>query len=239
VDMGQNFAGVPQVTVAGAAGTTIKMRCGERLKADGTLDDALIAVYVKQRGADAPFQEDHYTLKGRGTEVYAPRFTYHGFQYVEVTGFPGRPTTEDFRGLVMHTDVESAGRFECSNPTLNWIWNASRWSYLSNLMSIPTDCPQREKNGWTGDAHLAAEMGIYGFDPAPVYTKWMNDFDDAQHPDGDLPGIIPSGGWGTGRVSARRGTRPTSTSRGTSTNTTVTRGFCRITTRGWCGTPIT
>jgi alpha-L-rhamnosidase len=80
------------------------------------------------------------------------------------------------------------------------LWRAARWSYLSNLHSIPTDCPTREKNGWTGDAQLAAETGIYNFEPASVYTKWMNDFDDAQGAAGDLPGIIPSGGWGYGKA---------------------------------------
>lgn len=199
VDMGQNFSGVPQLMVSGPAGTTIKMRCGERLKPDGTLETKEIDVYVKQRGADQAFQEARYTLKGKGTETYSPRFTYYGFQYVEVTGFPGTPAVDNFRGLVVHTDVSSAGQFACSNPVLNWIERAARWSYLSNLMSIPTDCPQREKNGWTGDAHLAAEMGLYNFDSGTVYAKWLNDFDDAQATDGSFPGIIPSGSWGYGK----------------------------------------
>ncbi len=199
VDMGRNFAGVPELRVTGPAGATVKMRCGERLGADSGLHQDEIDVYVKKRGADQAFQEARYTLKGDGTEVWSPRFSYMGFQYVEVTGFPGRPTVENFRGLVMHSDVESVGRFRCSNPVLNWIDDAARAAYLSNLHSIPTDCPTREKNGWTGDAHLAAEMAMYHFDPLPLYAKWMNDFDDAQGAAGDLPGIIPSGGWGYGK----------------------------------------
>jgi alpha-L-rhamnosidase len=170
------------------------------VKEAGTLETSQIDVFVKRSGADQVFQEDRYTLKGSGgVEVYVPRFTYHGFQYVEVTGWAGKLGVENFRGEVMHTDVPSAGEFKCSNELVNKIWMASRWAYLSNLMSIPTDCPTREKNGWTGDAQLAAEMGIYNFKPAAVYTKWMNDVEDAQHPGGDLPGIIPTGGWGYGK----------------------------------------
>jgi alpha-L-rhamnosidase len=96
----------------------------------------------------------------------------------------------------MHTDVAPAGEFECSNPLLNKITTAARWAYLSNLMGIPTDCPHREKNGWTGDAHLACEQGLFTFNGASVYTKWINDVNDAMRDDGDLAAIIPTGGWG-------------------------------------------
>ena len=89
-----------------------------------------------------------------------------------------------------------AGEFDCSNPLLNRIWRAGRWSYLSNLQGIPTDCPHREKNGWTGDAHLAAEQGLFNYAPAAVYTKWINDLGDEQRPTGELPGIVPTSGWG-------------------------------------------
>ncbi len=134
-------------------------------------------------GKNQQFQTDTYILKGGGAETWQSRFTYHGFQYVEVTGFPGKPTLDTLRGVFIHSAVPAAGEFECSNPLLNKIWRAARWSYLSNLQGIPTDCPHREKNGWTGDAHLAAEQGMLNFMPAAVYTKWINDLGDEQQPE--------------------------------------------------------
>jgi alpha-L-rhamnosidase len=195
-DMGQNFSGVTRLKVRGPAGTKITLRHGERLFSDGTLDVRNIGQHVKSQGKDQPYQTGSYILKGGGTETWQPRFTYFGFQYVEVTGFPGRPTLDSVQGVFTHSAVPVAGTFECSNPLLNKIWRAARWSYLSNLQGVPTDCPHREKNGWTGDAHLAAEQGIYNFMPAGVYTKWINDLGDEQQPGGQLPGIVPTSGWG-------------------------------------------
>jgi alpha-L-rhamnosidase len=195
-DMGQNFAGVTELNVRGPAGTTVTLRHGERLSPDGSLDTRDIAQHVKRMGKDQSYQTDNYTLKGGGTETWRARFTYYGFQYVEVTGFPGRPTLDSVRGIFTHSAVPVAGEFECSNLLLNKIWRATRWAYLSNLQGIPTDCPHREKNGWTGDAHLAAEQAIYNFMPAGVYTKWINDLGDEQKPSGQLPGIVPTSGWG-------------------------------------------
>ena len=195
-DMGQNFAGYTGLTVRGPAGTQVTLRHGERLFPDGSLDTRDIEQHIKRMGKDQQYQTGSYTLKGGGTEKWHARFTYYGFQYVEVTGFPGRPTLDSIRGVFTHSDIPVAGEFECSNPLLNKIWRAGRWSYLSNLQGIPTDCPHREKNGWTGDAHLAAEQGIYNFMPAGVYTKWINDLGDEQKSSGQLPGIVPTGGWG-------------------------------------------
>jgi alpha-L-rhamnosidase len=195
-DLGQNIAGIPQIRVQGPAGTTVKMRCAELLNKDGSLDATNIDNFVKRRVASQEFQNDHYTLKGNGLEVWNPRFTYHGFQYVEVKGFPGTPTLDSIRGLVMHSDFESVGNFVCSNPILNKTHQNTRWSYINNFHSIPTDCPHREKNGWTGDAHLAAEAGLYNFDSGANYEKWLDDIADEQHPDGSYEGIIPTSGWG-------------------------------------------
>lgn len=195
-DLGQNFAGITELKVAGPAGTKVTLRHGERLYPDGSLDTSDIGQHVKRMGKSQQYQTSTYILKGGGTETWRPRFTYYGFQYVEVTGFPGRPTLDSLRGIFTHSAVPVAGDFECSNPLLNKIWRAGRWSYLSNLQGIPTDCPHREKNGWTGDAHLAAEQGIYNFMPANVYTKWINDLGDEQQPNGKLPGIVPTSGWG-------------------------------------------
>ena len=96
----------------------------------------------------------------------------------------------------MHSDVPSAGHIRSSNPTINKIWEATNNSYLSNLFGYPTDCPQREKNGWTGDAHIAIETGLYNFDGITIYEKWLADHRDEQQPNGVLPSIIPTGGWG-------------------------------------------
>lgn len=195
-DLGQDFAGVPQLHVSGPRGTTVTMRSAEKLHADGTLDAANIDAFVKRQNPEQQFQTENYTLKGGQREVWNPRFTYHGFRYVEVKGFPGTPTLDNLRGLVLHSDFESVGHFECSNQNLNRIQHNTLWSYRSNFHSIPTDCPHREKNGWTGDAHLAAETGLYNFDGLANYEKWLNDIYDEQRDSGALPGIVPTGGWG-------------------------------------------
>jgi len=191
-DIGQNIAGWAQLRVSGPVGTRVQMKYAERLYDDGTVSQEGIATFSKQYA----FQTDTYILKGQGAEVWEPRFVYHGFQYVEVTGFPGKPTFDSLRGRVAHTAFEQAGRFECSNELFNKIQRNTLWSYIGNFHGYPTDCPHREKNGWTGDAHLAAEQGLYNFAPAAAYTKWMNDFKDEQRQSGELPGIVPTSGWG-------------------------------------------
>ncbi len=196
-DMGENTTGWAQLLVTGAAGTKVQLRFAERLNKDGTLDNMQIAEHTGRRDPGGRFQTEEYLCKGMGSpEVYEPRFTYHGFQYVEVTGYPGKPTLESLRGRIAHTDFESTGEFTCSNELLNKIQAATRRSFLSNFFSIPTDCPHREKNGWTGDAHLAAEQALFNFDTASAYRKWIQDLADEQKPTGELPGIVPSSGWG-------------------------------------------
>jgi alpha-L-rhamnosidase len=193
VDMGRNIAGWTRLKVAGPAGTRVVMRSGERLNPEGLLDASIIRMHVHS----GTFQTDTYILKGQGTEVWEPRFTYNGFRYVEVTGFPGKPSVDNFRGMVIHTAFRDAGSFECSNDLLNKIQTLTLRSYRGNFADgYPTDCPHREKNGWTGDAHLAAEQAMYNFDNTAAYRKWMNDFADEQQPDGNLPGIVPTSGWG-------------------------------------------
>jgi alpha-L-rhamnosidase len=195
-DMGQNFAGYAELSVRGPAGTKVVMKYGERIHTNGMIDRADIQQHVTRTDDNQQFQTDTYILKGEGLETWHSRFVYHGFQYVEVTGFPGKPKPDNLRGVFLHSAVPAIGEFECSNPLLNKIWRAGRWAYLSNLQGIPTDCPHREKNGWTGDAHLAAEQGLLNFAPAAVYTKWINDLGDEQRPSGQLPGIVPTSGWG-------------------------------------------
>jgi alpha-L-rhamnosidase len=195
-DMGQNFAGFAELSLRGPAGTKVAMKYSERLGKDGMVDRAGIQQHVARVDPNQQYQTDTYFMKGKGLEIWHSRFDYHGFQYVEVTGFPGKPTLDTLRGVFIHSAIPVAGEFECSNPLLNRIWSAGRWSYLSNLQGIPTDCPHREKNGWTGDAHLAAEQGLLNYAPAAVYAKWINDLGDEQRPTGELPGIVPTSGWG-------------------------------------------
>jgi alpha-L-rhamnosidase len=141
-------------------------------------------------------QTDTYICKGSGREVWEPRFVYHGFQYVEVRGLPASPTLDLLRAKVLHTDFASAGSFACSKDLLNRIQECTRWSFIGNYHGIPTDCPHREKIGWTGDAHLVGETGLFNYDMAASYTKWIRDFADEQRESGDLPGIVPTSGWG-------------------------------------------
>ena len=195
-DFGQNFAGFARLNAAGPAGTRVTLKYSERLAPDGTLDQTAIAKYIVELDPTQEFQTDHYTLSGQGTESWQPRFVYHGFQYVEVTGAPAALTLDNLTGCFVHSAVAEAGRFSSSNPLLDRIWTAGRWSYLSNLEGLPTDCPHREKNGWTGDAHLAAEQGLLNYDAAAVYEKWIEDIADEQRPDSEVPGIVPTGGWG-------------------------------------------
>lgn len=191
-DLGQNIAGWGQLTVSGPAGTEITLRYAERLADDGDVDQSHIGLFIKSGDC----QTDRYILKGDGVEIWEPRFTYHGFQYVQMTGFPGTPTLENLRGRVVQTAFQSAGEFACANDMLNAVQRCTRWSYRGNFVGIPTDCPHREKNGWTGDALIAVETGLLNFTPAAAYTKWMADFTDVMRPSGQLPGIVPTGGWG-------------------------------------------
>jgi alpha-L-rhamnosidase len=179
VDFGQNISGWTRLKVEGPAGTEVTMD-------HGSYD----LVHVK------PNQYDVYTLKGTGEEIWEPGFTYHGFSKVRVTGFPGMPGPDNFEARVVHTAFEERGVFECSNPLLNKIAEAARWSYIGNFVGIPTDCPHREKNGWTGDAQVAAELGLSYYGSEAAYTRWLLDFQASQVEDGKLPCIVPTGGWG-------------------------------------------
>ena len=196
----KNCAGLPRLKVKGAPGTRITLKHGELLKADGRLEQGNINVYYHPVKPGEVFQMDVFTLKGTGEEeVFMPSFAYHGFQYVEVeSSAPIKLTKESLTGLFMHTAVDPVGSFSCSDPLLNKIWNATMEAYRSNLHSIPTDCPQREKNGWTADAHVAVDLGLWGFDGITLDEKWMNDFIDNQREAGDISGIKPSSGWACG-----------------------------------------
>ncbi len=182
-DFGQNFTGYVKLEVKGPRGTEIRLRFSELIYEDGTINIAT------NQGARAT---DIYILKGNGYEIYEPHFTYHGFRYVEMTGFPGVPNKESLEGIFFHSNVENVGSFNCSNDLINKIHNNVIWGQLSNLMSIPTDCPQRdERQGWMADAHLAAEEAILNFDMARFYTKYLRDIKNSQKDNGSISDVVP------------------------------------------------
>jgi alpha-L-rhamnosidase len=191
-DLGRNMAGWARIKVHGSAGTRIRLRFSERLDSNGRINEVSNSRYMFQ----GPFQTDTYILKGEGVEIWEPRFTHHGFRYVEVTGWPGKPTTSQINGRVVHTAFDRTGHFICSDSLLNKIAIMTDRSYRSNFVGYPTDCPQREKNGWTGDAHLAMEQAMYNYSNISAYESWCRELADSRTPDGDLPGIVPTGGWG-------------------------------------------
>ena len=194
-DFGIVTAGWVELSVEGPAGTIVKLTYGERRHDDGTVD-------VEQRHIDCAhtdgIQTDSYVLEGTGTETWTPRFSYKGFRYVEVAGLPNDPTAETLTARAIHTPLETASEseFSCTNALLNRIHENSRRTFLNNCHSIPTDTPVYEKNGWTGDAQVGAEMALFNFDLDPFFTKWLADFADAQRADGELPPIVPTSDWG-------------------------------------------
>ncbi|WP_372950829.1 alpha-L-rhamnosidase [Mariniphaga sp.] len=196
-DFGRNMAGVTHMKVSGPEGTTIRLKHVERLDSAGRADMSNIDVHYRPTDDSDPFQTDIFILSGKGEDEFMPRFNYKGFQYVEVTSDqPLELTKENLTAYFMHSGVPPVGKIHSSNNTLNKIWEAANASYLSNLFGFPTDCPQREKNGWTGDAHIAIETGLYNYDGITVYEKWLDDHRDEQQPNGVLPAIIPTSGWG-------------------------------------------
>ena len=197
-DFGQNMAGVTKLRLRGEAGTQLRLIHAERLREDGHADLSNIDVYFRPTDKDDLFQTDVVTLSGRDDE-FMPRFNYKGFRYVEVVADrPVELSAENLTAYAMHSDVTPVGHIETSNDLVDKLWDATNKAYLSNLMGYPTDCPQREKNGWTGDGHLAIETALYNYDGITVYEKWLADHRDEQQPNGVLPDIIPTGGWGYG-----------------------------------------
>jgi alpha-L-rhamnosidase len=191
-DLGQNIAGYSRLKVAGPRGSEVSMKMGEKRFPEGTVVQKQILRFLKSGDA----QTDRYILKGEGVEIWEPNFVYHGFQYVEVRGLSAPPTNETVTGVVLHTDFDKTGSFACSDPALNQLQQNMQWSFIGNYHGLPTDCPHREKIGWTGDAHLVSETGLFTYDMVRSYLKWLDDFVDEQQDNGDLPGIIPSSGWG-------------------------------------------
>lgn len=182
-DLGQNMVGRVRLKARGPRGTTITLRHAEMLEKDGSLHTANL------RTARST---DHFTLRGEGEEVFEPRFTFHGFRYVELTGVHGEPHPGDVTGIVLHSALEPTGAFECSDPLVNRLQHNIEWGQRGNFLEVPTDCPQRdERLGWTGDAQVFVRTAAFNFDVAGFFQKWMRDFADAQRADGGIPSVVP------------------------------------------------
>ena len=182
-DFGQNFSGWVQLRVKGPRGSEVKLRFSELVYDTGM---------INRENIRAAKSRDIYILRGEGTEVYEPRFTYHGFRYVEVTGYPGTPSLDSLRVKVVHSAVESTGKFETSKQILNQIQHNIRWGQATNLHSVPTDCDQRdERQGWMGDAQVTAEEAMLNFDMAAFYTNFVRNIHDIQGDDGTVTDTVP------------------------------------------------
>ena len=201
-DFGANIAGWCEIEVTGEAGAKVTLDYDESLTPTNTLL-GYVTVFVTKRGDPRPAQHDEYTLAGRaGGERWHPRFTYHGFRYAKVT-VAGRAEVTAIRARFVHSAFASAGTLTTSDATFAALQDATRRSYLANFVGIPTDCPHREKNGWTGDAQLAMETGLWNFDAKASYVHFLRMLLDAQLPNGAIPCIVPCSPkfgyfWGSG-----------------------------------------
>ena len=183
-DLGQNFAGVVRLKVRGPAGTRIQLRYGEMLHPDGRL---MTENLRKARATDV------YVLRGDPDgETYVPRFTFHGFRYVEVSGFLGEPGREAITGIVLQSDTPLTSGFTCSDPMVNQLFKNVVWTQRANFIELPTDCPQRdERFGWMGDAQIYARTATYNANVAAFFTKWLREVQEAQLPSGAFPDYCP------------------------------------------------
>ncbi len=182
-DLGQNMVGWVRLKVKGKAGTSVRLRFAEMLNPDGS-------IYVTNlRGARAT---DTYTLKGEGTEEYEPYFTFHGFRYVEVTGYPSVPTKDAITGVVVTSAFTHNGEFACSNPMVMKLQHNILWGQMGNYLEVPTDCPQRdERLGWMGDAQVFIRTACFNTDVSTFMTKWVQDVREAQAKNGGYSDVSP------------------------------------------------
>ncbi len=201
-DFGANIAGWCEIVVEGEEGAKVALDYDESITSNKTLLGH-INIYTQGCGEKRPVQHDEYTLAGRmGGERWHPRFTYHGFRYVAVK-VEGRARLKSIRARFVHSGFARAGTLATSDKTFAALQSATERSYLSNFVGIPTDCPHREKNGWTGDAQLAMETGLWNFDAKDSYIHFLRMMLDAQRPNGAVPCILPCTpkfgfGWGSG-----------------------------------------
>ncbi len=195
-NFGKNISGTGRLSISGEKGTVVKLTHAERLDENGHADISKIFQHYTPEDDSAPMQTDVVILSGK-EDHFRSVFTYKGFQYVEASANkPINLTPKSLEAIFIHSDLPQVGSINSSNELINKIWKAGNTSYLSNMLGYPTDCPTREKNGWTGDAHIAIETGLYNYDGITLYEKWLADHQDEQQPNGVLPAIIPSSGWG-------------------------------------------
>lgn len=184
VDFGQNMAGRVEITATGSPGDVAELRCFEELDADG---NAYLANLRKARTIM------RYKFAQPGTVTWHPQFTYMGFRYALVVQWPGTPRAENFTAYTLHTAMEPAGQFQCSEPLVNGLHHNITWGLKSNFLDVPTDCPQRdERLGWTGDAQIFSETACWLADTWTFYTKWLTDLVADQLPDGGVTDVVPN-----------------------------------------------
>ena len=188
-DFGVMTAGICALTVSEDEGTEITIKYGEKVIDDGT-------VWAEYGGVADGLQIDKYICNGSGLETYIPKFSYKGFQYIEVEGLAFEADYETVKALVAHNDVEGVGYFDCSNQLFNTIHGCCTNAMLNNYHSIPTDTPVYEKNGWTGDAQLTSQAAMYNFDMIKFYKKWIRDIAESQIESGEISVICPTSNWG-------------------------------------------
>ncbi|WP_182525362.1 family 78 glycoside hydrolase catalytic domain [Nocardioides dongkuii] len=182
-DVGQNMVGVARMRIQGQAGKTVTIRYAEELNPDGSMYTANL------RSAKVT---DHYTFAEDGTVTYEPKFTQHGFRYIEISGAATPPAVADVTGVVWGSDLPDTGDLETSDPMLNQLVSNISWGQRGNFLSVPTDTPARdERMGWTGDINVFAPTASYLTDTRAFLTKWMVDLRDSARPNGDLPGVAP------------------------------------------------
>jgi len=183
LDMGQNMVGWLRFAVEGEAGTVVTIKHAEVLDKEGNF-------YTENlRSAKQTIQ---YTLKGQGREVFEPHFTFQGFRYVKVEGYPGSLSLDNFTGIVIHSDMEQTGSFKCSDELVNQLQHNILWGQKGNFLDVPTDCPQRdERLGWTGDAQVFIRTACFNMHTASFFTKWLKDLKSDQLDNGGVPFVIP------------------------------------------------
>ncbi|MCA9986595.1 MAG: family 78 glycoside hydrolase catalytic domain, partial [Anaerolineales bacterium] len=183
-DLGQNMVGWVRLQGSAPKGTAVRLRFAEVLDENGELYTANL------RGARAT---DYYTFKGDGVEVWEPKFTFHGFRYVEISGYPGPFTDDLITGVVLHSNMAHTGDFVCSEPLINQLQNNILWGQKGNFVDVPTDCPQRdERMGWTGDIQVFARTAAFNMNVAGFMTKWAQDVADAQAETGSITAVVPA-----------------------------------------------
>ena len=197
LDFGEEIAGRVRIRMRGLLrGDLVKVRYDERIGVDFTpATNRVIDAYFKDHSRE--IQTDYHHASGFDIEEFSPRFTYKGFRYVLVTGARTPIQDDDVVAEELRTSFRVTGNFECSDAEFNALMNMADRSYCANFVNgVPTDCPQREKNGWTGDANAACEFALYRYDNVSACLKWLRDVVDAQGVDGQIPGIVPTSGWG-------------------------------------------